>query len=292
MLTIYLQGGLGNQMFEYASAKAFAKKTGAELRLDLSIFEIHKHKSWCRPYAMDIFAINNPKRISTSLFEKTKLHLLARPKQCLSTRLLKKIHHIVDDESVPETSERMLKNATLYGYFAKEKYFKDIRDELLKDFRFAKPLDERNSTIAQQMQETNSVSVHIRRGDYLNVVNSKVFAQVTPDWYVKAIQLMKEKTGATHFYFFSDDIEWCRTTFSNIENASFIDWNTGKESYRDMQLMSLCKHNIIPNSTFSWWGAWLNNNPQKIVVAPKHYFVDEQADNRKRESMPKDWILM
>lgn len=293
MITIILQGGLGNQMFQYAAAKALAVKWNTVVQQDLSIFKIHQHKSWCRPYELDVFDIEATKRFSTSFLNKMWLTLINQYGQNTLVKLLKRKSRVFDSSiSTMEDWKSCSDNTILIGYFGTELYFKEYRTEILKDFQFKTPLDERNETVANQMKATNSVSVHIRRGDYLNEVNSKVFAQVSPEWYNRAIQKVQASKGATHFFFFSDDIEWCRSVFSEIENAVFVDWNHGSDSYRDMQLMSFCKHNIIPNSTFSWWGAWLNNNPDKMVIAPSVFFVDAGKNGAYRQNMPKEWLLM
>lgn len=293
MITIILQGGLGNQMFQYAAAKALAAKWNTQVRQDLSIFKIHQHKSWCRPYELDVFDIDATKKFSTSVFNKAWLTLINQYGHNQWVKLLNKWTHVYDSSVLTKEDWKSCHdNTTLIGYFGAEFYFKEYRTEILKDFQFKLPLDERNESVARQMKATNSVSVHIRRGDYLNEVNSKVFAKVSPEWYNMAIQKIQESAGATHFFFFSDDIEWCRSTFREIENVVFVDWNHGSDSYRDMQLMSLCKHNIIPNSTFSWWGAWLNNNPEKMVIAPAVFFVDAGKNEAYRQNMPKEWLLL
>lgn len=293
MITIILQGGLGNQMYQYAAAKSLATRLNTEVRMDLSVFKIHQQKSWCRPYELDVFDFDALQFSATSFMKKSWLALLTGHGHNKAVELLKKSKHVYDSSSSDMNAwEQCPDGTTLFGYFASEKYFKEHRAIILKDFQFKHPLDERNNTLANQIESTNSVSVHIRRGDYLNEVNSKVFAQISPEWYFKAIEMVKEQKSATHFYFFSDDIEWCRQIFQNLDDTSFIDWNNGANSYRDMQLMSLCRHNIIPNSTFSWWGAWLNANPEKMVIAPSTYFINDIQNKTYRENMPKDWILL
>ena len=172
------------------------------------------------------------------------------------------------------------------GYWQSEKFFKDISDEIRKDFSFPKFTSEKNLEILKLIKSYNSVSIHIRRGDYLQ---NRGFNGLAPlEYYQKAIEYIKNKIENPHFFIFSNDIEWCRKNLS-IENSYYIDWNRGEESYRDMQLMSLCKHNIIPNSTFSWWGAWLNKNPNKIVIAPEKWFND-CVNIDYSNIVPETWI--
>lgn len=293
MITIILSGGLGNQMFQYASGKALATRLNTGMRLDLSFFEVFKNKSWCRPYELgNVFNIDVSLFSSASINNKIWFTALTKYRYKSLGRWIKKLSLVYDSTDDPlERWYQCHDNTKLWGSFAKEVYFRDYQNEILKEFQFKAPLDEHNETIANLIQTTNPVSVHIRRGDYLNEVNSKVFAPISPGWYHAAIQMTKEKAGATHFFFFSDDMEWTRQTFGDIENATFVDWNHGADSYKDMQLMSLCKHNIITNSTFSWWGAWLNTNPNKMVIAPSVFFNNEKANETYRQNMPKDWIL-
>lgn len=153
-----------------------------------------------------------------------------------------------------------------HGYWCNERYFCDIKDKVFESFKFPK-LDKKNSGIADKIMNTDSVSIHVRRGDYLKVQNSMFQGICTKQYYEKAIEVIHGKIEKPVFYVFSDDIYWCKEKFTH-DNFEFIDWNKGLNSFRDMQLMSLCKNNIIANSTFSWWGAWLNSNPKKIVCAP------------------------
>ena len=143
------------------------------------------------------------------------------------------------------------------------------------------------------MQSTNSVAVHIRRGDYLNGVNRNTFYIPSVDWYRSAIMKIKEHVPSPVFYFFSDDLQWVQEQFSDMRDVVFVEGNKGSNSYRDMQLMAACKHAIIANSTFSWWGAWLNSNKQKVIIAPSKYYLDEQANSRYRQSMLlPEWIKL
>ena len=139
--------------------------------------------------------------------------------------------------------------------------------------------------IVRQIKDTVSVSVHVRRGDYLKESQYGVIRGF--NYYNRAIQLMQKLCPNAVFYVFSDDIEWVRIQMQGY-NAVFIDWNKGDDSFKDLLLMSLCRHNIIANSTFSWWGAYLNRNSKKMVVCPDHWMVDEPTVGR----VPVDWILI
>lgn len=155
------------------------------------------------------------------------------------------------------------------------KYFVSVAGQVRKAFTFPS-LDAKNLVYFEQMQSYDSVSVHLRRGDHLQS-NNKFF--LSRGYYYKAIRYMKSKIQQPKFFLFSDDIKWCKENFQKIgfnfeDNIVYVDGNGGEDSYRDMQLMSLCKHNIIPISTFSWWASYLNENQSKIVIAPKGYWAD------------------
>lgn len=157
----------------------------------------------------------------------------------------------------------------MYGYWMNEQYFKSIEEEIRKVFKF-KGIDDKNKEIADSMLNECSVSIHIRRGDYLKLPNWNVCGT---KYILNAIRIIYSKVKNPKFYVFSDEPEWCKVFFEEMHIPHMvISHNTGIDSYKDMYLMHCCKHNIICNSTFSWWGAWLNSNVNKIVVAPKKWW--------------------
>jgi len=159
------------------------------------------------------------------------------------------------------------------GYFQSEKYFSDYKDEIINEFQFKEKL---------QAPEGNSVAIHIRRGDYAEFAN--IHLVCTPFYYENAVAYIQSKVESPIFYVFSDDIEWCKQNVKVPEPCHYID-NLNKPSSHDMQLMSLCKHNIISNSTYSWWAAWLNQNPDKIIVAPDRWFADSRETDIYTDNM-------
>jgi hypothetical protein len=149
------------------------------------------------------------------------------------------------------------------GYFQSEKYFADCTEEIRKEFQFKEKL---------QAPDGNAVAIHIRRGDYVKFSN--IHLVCTPAYYEKAIAYIQSRVEIPVFYVFSEDLEWVRQNISIPSNSVFVDYNPVLPSSRDMQLMSLCKHQIISNSSYSWWAAWLNRNSGKIVIAPDRWFAD------------------
>lgn len=172
----------------------------------------------------------------------------------------------------------------LDGYWQSEKYFASCVNQVRQAFKFPS-LDKGNQLIAQQIEQVNSVSVHVRRGDY---VNNPLHGDIcTLDYYKRAIGIINSKIANPQFYVFSDDVAWCKDNLS-LPNAVYVDGNQGKNSYKDMQLISLCKCNIIANSSFSWWGAWLNINSNKVVIAPRKWFNDTRFN--VSDLLPNEWI--
>lgn len=185
--------------------------------------------------------------------------------------------------------EKVLKKTNEIHYITgcshSEKYFLEIKKRLIKLYQFD-TIDNKNKSILELILKTNSVSIHVRRGDYLS--DPALGNLISKQYYIDAINYIKNKVNNPTYFIFSNDIEWCRQNL-DLENCYYIDWNKGKESYRDMQLMSLCKHNIIPNSSFSWWGAWLNNNLEKIVVAPQRW-INPKVQQSDIDIVPETWI--
>jgi len=286
MLIIAVTGGLGNQMFQYAFSKAL-QQCNKEVKLDVfSYYAINgiEHNG----YELNrIFKINvdlaNLAEIKNyfgmcNLIGKVlrRLHVIKRKTfyKCENRYGL-----ITFEPSVFHMEEKYL-----WSCWQSEKYFKNIEKTIRENFEFTLPLDEESSSFAEQMKHTNSVSVHVRRGDYLKYTPLKNICTLT--YYKNAIREIYKKVNNPVFYIFSNDILWCKENLK-FQNAIFITGNLGKDSYKDMQLMSYCKHNIIANSTFSWWGAWLNSNPDKIVIAPDKWFngIDGTGD-----VIPEQWF--
>lgn len=160
----------------------------------------------------------------------------------------------------------------LDGYWQQEDYFKLIRDELLNDYKFNSVSGIELKNMLDIIEKNESVSIHIRRGDY---ANSSIYDNIANlEYYNEAINIIKSKVVNPVFFIFSDDIEWVKENMK-ISNSYIINFNRGLDSYKDMFLMSKCKHNIIANSTFSWWGAWLNINNNKIVIRPNKFLNTE-----------------
>ena len=183
----------------------------------------------------------------------------------------------------------------LDGYWQNEDYFKDIREDILECFTFnPEGIDQKNKETAEKMMTSNSVSLHVRRGDYLTSAYQHVYSNIcSVQYYKRATEYICQNIDNLFFFIFSDDIEWCKENIRELfgdgfdeSRIAFIDYNHGDQSYLDMYLMSKCRHHIIANSTFSWWGAWLGTNEDKIVVAPDRWFANHDVT----DIICDDWV--
>lgn len=289
MIQLILQGGQGNQMFEYATALAIAEEYGHTICVDRSFFDVFGGREWCRPYGLDIFQLDTTAcytyrhKWGVRLLPKLGLWCRQHGMQHLGPCFFE-LDHMPDIQSY--------RSVWLFGYFTNVHVFDRHATAIRRAFTFKSEPNAANAAMLEQMRSCHSVAVHIRRGDYLNVANSG-FAQNGADWYRRAMHTMSEKVEHPRWFFFSDDIEWVRTQFADVENATFVDINHGAESYNDMRLMAACQHQIIANSTFSWWAAWLNENPEKVVIAPHDYYSKPEGNQTKYldRMIPQSWIV-
>jgi len=269
MIIINLTGGLGNQMFQYAFGRYLSIKHKTELKYHFTNALFNTQ----RGFALDIFNIQATEatRKDLEMFGIMQNIYFNRILYLLDDRYHIQFNsHIVTDR-FPYTFNGLFRNtsnnAYLQGYWADERYFEGIEKFLHEDFTLKDKLDVMNQKIIEQMKKTNSVSIHVRRGDYItNKANIPKFLGAS--YYLDAIKKIEKKEENPFYFIFSDDIAWCRKQFTQLNNVLFVSHNTGINSYKDMILMSNCKHNIIANSTFSLWGAWINSNKNKLITKP------------------------
>ncbi len=276
MIIVRLRGGLGNQLFQYAAGRALATHHQVPLKLDLYTYTRHRY----RKFELHHFKIDAPEATREEVHQFTGPNPIVRYLnkrenyfRCPAVFAQPHYHFYEDFFALPS-------DLYLSGYWQSEKYFANIAGEIRNHLTPAKPLDERNVSYQQQMQSQNSVAVHVRRGDYTAGAYQSFFGTLPETYYGEAMTYVRQRINNPVFYFFSDDIDWCRKSFGTT-GAEFIHHNTGEEAYKDLLLMASCRHNIIANSTFSWWGAWLNANPDKVVVAPRQWFKSSYLDRKE-----------
>ena len=297
MIIISLFGGLGNQMFQYSTAKAISLKLGVELKLDTSLLEDRtpKENFTYRDYEFSAFNIdekiantNEVRRFVPNLWNssKTTLALFKIKRAIFGTHYYWEKHKFEYDAFTKSLKD----NTYIYGYFQSEKYFAGIRPQLLESFRLRTNPNEANMKLLAQIQAENSVSIHIRRGDYKN----SPFQLLEMDsYYLKAIKSIEQKIDSPVFYIFTNDIAWTEKQFKTTQiKKVIVNINTESQSYMDMILMSHCQHNICANSSFSWWGAWLNSNPKKVVIVPKKWFKDKNLNTKTSDLIPEGWNIL
>lgn len=294
MIIVAIEGGLGNQMFEYAFYLSLREVYGSEqVKVDLHFVNSNMHNGYelqrvfglCPPQGTifeliknsDYFPQNNiPAKMIEKLFL-IRRRIRGRSENCIvqgdATKYLK-ICYALDKQQ----------NYFLKGVWANAKYFMPIASIVRKTYTFPEIVDDTNHKWKKLIQETTSVSIHFRGGDYYQ----GGFQVLSQPYYWKAMEYVEKSEKAPVYFVFTDDVEHAREALGEVKcNCYFVDNNSGENSYRDMQLMSLCKHNIIANSTFSFWGAFLNENPSKIVVAPR-----VTAGICEEPYQLEDWVLI
>ena len=288
MLIVKINGGLGNQMFQFAFYQ-YLKINNNEVYLDLSDFQIHSHHHGFElEKIFDLDFENVPLNVAKKYgYNQNSIVYRILNKYC-NIRLTRR-NDFYDFAGVSVINKDQINRDVYFtGYWQNYHYINTVDEESLrKQFEFKNQITEsRNSQLLDIIKNKDSVSVHIRRGDYINNLNFQGICD--EKYYNTSIDFINEKYTNVVFVVFSDDIEWCKNIFKNNKNFLFVDWNKGADSYIDMQLMSECKHNIIANSTFSWWGAWLNSNPDKTVIMPKKWDNTQTKNNL----IGKNWITI
>ncbi len=276
-IIIRFSHGLGNQMFQYALYRIFLKQ-GKKIKADLS--------AYIRPDMMPFELLNVfPNIILKNCDPREKEYYLKKGKENIY------IEEPPSNEKKETYQEKLLNMERGYieGFHCSYKYSELIRAELLHDFEFPYQNSDKLCDLKTIFEKRNIVGVHIRRGDFLNPKYQREMGICSIEYYLKAIDYIKQKESDIIFCFFSNDIGWVKNNIKE-KNALYLDRNMFTEYYDwyDMYLMSICKHNIIPNSTFGWWGAWLNRNPNKIVIAPRQWRKRWKAT----DWCPPEWILL
>jgi hypothetical protein len=292
MVVSNILGGMGNQMFQYAAGRSLALATNQKFMLDLNDFSRYQLH-----YGFELSGVFNVHTESAS--KKVVNDLLGWRSYYPVRRVLRRSHftwlrgsHFVGEPHFNYWTDfiNLTGNCYLQGYWQSERYFKSFESIIRQDFTFREPLMGINLLLATEIAQVQSVSLHVRRGDYVHdPKNCDIMEICSLDYYHKSICYIAERIERPVFYIFSDDMIWVRQNFNVNFPCIYIEHNHGAESYRDMQLMSLCKHHIIANSSFSWWGAWLNSNSEKLVIAPMNWFRNGADD---RDLIPENWVRL
>jgi hypothetical protein len=289
MIIVKIIGGLGNQMFQYAFGYAMASKLKTELKLDITNFENYS----LRKYELGLYDLKDNfaskdeieyiKYQHENFLQKLGRKLLKKPKKLSSNYYKEKTF------SHDENANSLKGDLYLDGYWQSQKYFEHYSDTLLNIFQIRNPLHKITREYEIKIKKTYSVSIHVRRGDYVaNPRTNNVHGTCSLDYYKNTISMIMAKIHKPKFFIFSDDLLWTKENFNFLSGKEFIETHKEVPDHEQIYLMSQCKHNIIANSSFSWWGAWLNQNPNKIVIAPKRWFNDPSIDTS--DLIPKSWF--
>jgi hypothetical protein len=295
VIVIKLQGGLGNQMFQYAFARTLADTRQEPLLIDNSFYEQEIPGVDTREIELQLFPAirlqTAGRWLASSFYQYSRWDNRLRKYLGVKKRTLVREANFRYDP----TYQAMPGHLLLDGLFQSEKYFSQRSELIAETFRFLPfAADDVNSGILRQIQSSLSVSVHVRRGDYVKFATTNAFhGTCTPDYYVRGIRRIKDRFPDARFFFFSDDPDWVRTNLAADEpEGVIVSGNSGKDSWKDLCLMSHCKHHIIANSSFSWWGAWLNRKEGKTVIAPEKWFRTTDPFYDTTDLLPAGWVKL
>ena len=276
MITARLHGRLGNQMFQYAAARALAERLGVGLALDCRAALQRGEGVLTRVFNLDLTDAKTLPPLRT-----------AAPLRYALWRALGQSPRIRRERGLGYNAafRDWGDDSYLHGYWQSEKYFADIADRIRADFTFPAFSNTKNAQMADRIRASTAVSLHIRRGDYLALT---AHVQCDQTYYETALaQILNSAEAEPTVFVFSDDPQWAKDNLPLPCEKVVVDFNGPQTDFEDMRLMSLCQHNIIANSSFSWWAAWLNRNPGKRVAGPARWFADPKLHNP--DILPDYW---
>ena len=291
MIIVKLIGGLGNQMFQYAAGRYLAHLHQTELLVDTSFLEKNPNGAYTKR-ELELSVFNLDLKIATKDdVKKFNIEGSTKYSRALQRHLPILFSNLYAAESGIQYQKEFLnypKNTYMDGFWQSERYFKPIESLLLAEFTPKEDLNSENQNWLNKISTVESVSMHIRRGDYVSNKNAQQHhGNLSLDYYLNALKLIKETHKQVEVFIFSDDLDWCKANLNLDNEIHFVDANQKQNFHLDMFLMSYCKHNIIANSSFSWWAAWLNQNVNKIVVAPLNWFSDKSLNTK--DLIPSSW---
>src|SRR5436190_9560810 len=284
MVVVKLEGGMGNQLFQYAAGRYLAQKLNAELKLDIDIYTTENK----RQYALHHFNVQE-------VFSKARERKNLKRKEFFRRQLnklgadLKSYWYTEQITGNDIDVEKLTDNVFLEGFWQSEKYFKPIESTIRKEFIVKDQPSALNRKYLDEIRSVNSISIHVRRGDYVTDKETNAVHGVCDlEYYRKAIDRMSTEINDPRFYIFSDDMKWTKENISSSIHPFAYSAHNQAAPHEDLRLMYSCKHHIIANSSFSWWGAWLNMNTEKKVIAPRNWF--RTLENR--DIIPTGWLTL
>jgi hypothetical protein len=306
---VMLSGGLGNQMFQYAAGYALAAHLKTPLVLDVSSYRYDP----LRDFSLGAFGIEEPETVAQADVQTyVTLNLKAKLKKILPDFMIKamafvykntlfkflrrkqeKTHYVEKNFHFEKEFFDLKDGMVIAGRYQSENYFFNVQEEIHRIFTLKNPLSEAAQKILEQIQQTPiPVAIHVRRGDFLSAANINLHGAASLDYYKKAVGIINALYGKVRFFVFTDDTQYVRENFGFLQDYVLVS-ETVSDQHEDRFLMSRCRHNIIANSSFSWWGAWLNPALDKTVIAPRQWFSDEVMRKENIIDLyPKGWILL
>jgi len=291
MIIAELVGGLANQMVIYAAAKALSEHLQVELKLDIRKLSRDKKRN----YALNHLNIETKTATQEEIdwvCQKSSSWIISKVKKTIRKTYNGNAFGIYKEPAINFDPNffSLTDNTYIKGNFINLLYFTRIEQTLKNEFQIKSTLSNKTKELIKSITSSNSVSIHIRRGDYANEKKTNEIHGLIPlNYYKTAIDLISNRTKQPTFYVFSDDISWVKNNLPNTQEMHFIDHTNGETAYEDLYMMSQCKHNIIANSGFSYWGAWLNSNEEKLVISPKQWFADNKLNDRFK-LIPEGWL--
>lgn len=300
MIIVKISGGLGNQIFQYATARSIALKFNRKLFIDKSWFNNinrsedaeDKNATTKRDFLLNNFSIESKilNNFYINWIDRTKIFSKSyKSFNVFSSIFLRNLSYSYFDSNNNSIKDiKAAKRAYLIGYWQNNNIIEKYKSSLLNELQLKNGLSDENKIFLKEINNTNSTAVHFRRGDYISKPNSsKLHVTCSNKYYRDAIEKLGELTTNNNYFIFSDDIEWVKSNIELPINSAYI--NNEETPHEDLYLMSQCKHQITANSTFSWWAAWMNPNLNKIVITPKYWYYDRSL-NRTIIRIPESWI--
>lgn len=291
MIGAFVCGGLGNQMFQYAAARALALRRGTGVQLDLAAYGKAGEFEIARPFELGKLAIAvEPGGIGAPL-----AFLLARRQhkalQRLSGWTIRREQSLAFDPAINDLGNRTY----LFGYWQSWRYFDDHATQIRAELQPRAELSAASRRTLDEIHAANSLALHVRRGDYVSSAQvAEFFGSLATDYYRAGVRHVTERASGIRGFVFSDDLDWCREALRDIGiPLTFVDANRGADSWQDLYLMAACRHAIMANSSFSWWAAWLGDGAaqaDRVVIAPRKWFA--ATDVPVQDRCPPGWLTL
>lgn len=285
-MIVALSGGIGNQLFQYAFGRGYEQRTGEKVVYDTLMLNRDPNREYeLGQYCLTLSRTKGLRPVFCYVYDK-----LVYKNKFLSG--CNRVFKVQREEELFVYQDNFVRNSYVIGYWQNEKYFANVAEEIKKEIVYTKMLNIEQKKLVHKIENENAVAIHIRRGDYLSQQFNDIYYCLDKEYYLNAINFIKQKVDTPKFYMFSDDIEWCKREYSDMDNITYIDNSVSQSQHVDLHIMRQCKYFIIANSTFSWWGAWLSQYKKKIIVAPNNWFKDTNLNCAVKEAILINTVLI